>query len=271
VTRVATPVVALLVGLALAAPTRAQDAPTELWSEYPLVPKVEQAAPSPVAPFLPPPVAPPSDEGSPVADDSSGLKYWLPLMAVAAILLLLGTRPVRQASPTGGHVLGVRVGALRGRARQLRTRPKRRPPARSADRTRTARRPVQYAPTAEPVDEVVVEVESPSPRAEERDDAPEPVPYITRRSGLVRSRYLVVTDDSGRALRRSRAFWRIGGAGAQLRRAEAAWDNLANDLRADGWELDTVGRSEYYVPLRRAIVSTLEPYTQARSADSGDA
>jgi hypothetical protein len=268
VTRLTTAAVAVVVSLAFVAPATAQNAPTELWSEYPLTPKVEQAARpalSPVGPFLPP-----RDEGSPVADDSSGLKYWLPLMAVAAIVLLLGTRPVRQVSPTGGRALGARVGALRGRARQLRTRPTRRPPARSAGRTRTARRPVQYAPTAEPADEVVVEVEAPSPRAEERHDAPEPEPYITRRSGLVRSRYVVVTDDSGRALRRSRAFWRIGGAGAQQRRAEAAWDNLANDLRADGWELDTVGRSEYYVPLRRAIVATLEPYT-AGPADSGGA
>ena len=49
----------------------------------------------------------------------------------------------------------------------------------------------------------------------------------------------------------------------QQRKAEAAWDDLANDLRGEGWELDTAGRYEYYVPLRRAIVSTLEPYTQA--------
>jgi hypothetical protein len=261
-TRVATPFVALLVGLTLAVPARAQDAPTELWSQYPLVPKVEQAAPSPAGPFLPP-----SGEGSPVADDSSGSQYWLPLLAVAAIALLLGTRLVRQVSPTGGHVLGERVGALRGRARQLRTRPTRRPPTRSADRTRTARRPVQYAPAAEAASEVVVEPPS-SLRVEERDDAPEPVPYITRRSGLVRSRYVVVTNDARRALRRSRAFWRIGGVDRQRRRAEAAWHDLANDLRADGWELDAEGRYEYYVPLRRAIVSTLEPYTQAVRTDS---
>jgi hypothetical protein len=262
--RVATPLAALLVGLTLALPARAQDAPTELWSEYPLVPKVEQAAPSPVGPLLPP-----RDEGSPAADDSSGLKYWLPLMAVAAIVLLLGTRLVRQVSPTGGHVLGERVGALRGRARRLRTRPTRRPPTRSADGTRTPRRPVQYAPAAEPASVVEVEVEAPSSlSAEERNDAPERAPYITRRSGLVRSRYVVVTNDARRALRRSRAFWRIGGVDRQRRRAEAAWHDLANDLRADGWELDAEGRYEYYVPLRRAIVSTLEPYTQAVRTDS---
>jgi hypothetical protein len=259
--RVATPLAALLVGLTLAVPARAQDAPTELWSEYPLVPKVEQAAPSPVGPLLPP-----RDEGSPAADDSSSSRYWLPLLAVAAIALLLGTRLVRQVSPTGGRVLGARVGALRGRARQLRTRPTRRPPPRSTDRTRTERRPVQYAPTADRADEVV-EVETTSSDMDERD-APEPVPYITRRSGFLRSRYVVVTDNAGPALRRSTAFWRIGGADRQRRRAEAAWHGLANDLRADGWELDAEGRYEYYVPLRRAIVSTLQPYTQAVRTDS---
>ena len=165
-------------------------------------------------------------------------------------------------------MLGERVGVLGGRARQLRTRPTRRPPTRPADGTRTARRPAQYAPAASPAYEVV-EVEAPSSlRVGERDDAPEPVPYITRRSGLVRSRYVVVTNDARRALRRSRAFWRIGGVDRQRRRAEAAWHDLANDLRADGWELDAEGRYEYYVPLRRAIVSTLEPYTQAVRTDS---
>ena len=264
--RFATPLAALLVALTLAVPARAQDAPTELWSEYPLVPKVEQAAPSPVGPLLPP-----RDEDSPVADDSSGSNHLLLLLAVAAIALLLGTRLVRQGTPTGGHVLGQRVGALRGRARQLRTRPTRRQPTRSADRTRTAPRPVQYAPTAEPADEIVVGVEAPaSPRAEERE-APEPEPYITRRSGLLRSRYVVLTDDTGPALRRSRAIWRFGGAERQLRSAERAWHDLANDLRADGWELDAADRYEYYVPLRRAIVSTLEPYTQTGPPESPEA
>jgi hypothetical protein len=101
----------------------------------------------------------------------------------------------------------------------------------------------------------------------------EAVPYVTRRSGLIRSRYVVMVEEEGRAhaLRRSRPFWVIGHAAAQLRSAEAAWDNLANDLRADGWEVDTAGRYEYYVPLRRAIVTTLEPYIRGEPADSGEA
>ena len=256
-TRLAIPAVVLLLGLAVAGPVRAQngDLPTELWSEYPLEPKVEQVAPSPVGPFLPP-----GGGESPLTDQSSYSSYWLPLLAVVAIALLVATRFARPLAATGAHVLDGRVGALRGRTRRLRTRPtgraRSRSPTRSPGRTRSSRLPVQYAPTSVAPDEV---------------EAPQPVPYITRRSGLVRSRYLVVTDDSGRALRRSRAFWRIGGAVAQRRRAEAAWDDLANDLRADGWELDTAGRYEYYVPLRRALVSTLEPYSEASPSDSPDA
>jgi hypothetical protein len=116
------------------------------------------------------------------------------------------------------------------------------------------------------------EVEVDAPRPLHADGQEERAPFITRRSGLLRSRYVVVADHSGgRTLRRSRAFWRIGDAAVQQRKAEAAWDDLANDLRADGWELDTAGRFEYYVPLRRAIVTTLEPYTRAERADSGEA
>ena len=116
------------------------------------------------------------------------------------------------------------------------------------------------------------EIEVEAPRSLRADEREERAPFITRRSGLLRSRYVVVADHSGgRTLRRSRAFWRIGGAAVQQRKAEAAWDDLANDLRADGWEVDTAGRFEYYVPLRRAIVTTLEPYTRAEPADSGEA
>ena len=264
-TRLMTPVFAVVVGLAFATPARAQDAPTELWSEYPLTPKVEQAAPSPVGPFLPPGGG---DVESPVTDGSSGTGYWLPLLAVVAIALLVAARFARPLAATGTHVVGRRVAALRGRT-QLRPRPSRRS-SRSAGRTRlSGRLPVQYAPTTMPA----AEVETEAPRSLPADDqeAPGGVPFITRRSGLVRSRYVVVADESGRTLRRSRAFWRIGGAAAQQRRAEAAWDDLANGLRADGWELDTAGRYEYYVPLRRAIVATLEPYTQAGPADSDEA
>jgi hypothetical protein len=73
-----------------------------------------------------------------------------------------------------------------------------------------------------------------------------------------------MVEEEGRIheLRRSRAFWQVGREAWQRRIAEDAWDGLANDLRAEGWEVDTTGRYEYFVPLRRAIVSTLEPYTR---------
>jgi hypothetical protein len=264
VTRLTTPVVAVVVGLAFAAPARAQDGPTKLWSEYPLVPKVEQAAPSPVGPFLPP-----SGVESPVKDGSSGTGYWLPLLALVAVALLVAARFARPLAATGTDVVGRRVAAFRGRT-QLRPRPTRRARSRSAGRTRSRSgpSPTQYAPTMVPTAEVEIEA-SRSLRADERE---EHAPFITRRSGVVRSRYVVVADHpAGRTLQRSRAFWQIGGAAAQQRRAEAAWDDLANDLRADGWELDMAGRHEYYVPLRRAIVTTLEPYIQGKPADSGEA
>jgi hypothetical protein len=266
VTRFATPAVVLLVGLMLAAPAGAQNAdpPTELWSEYPLVPKVGQAVPSPVGPFRPP-----GGVESQLSDDSSGSGYWLPLLAFLAIALLVATRFARPLATTGTDVLGARVAALRGRARDLRPRPTRRPKAPSAGKAGPGRSHVQYAPTSAPPDQIGVLV---PPRSVPMDapGSSEAVPYVTRRSGIVRSRYVVVKRDAKRPLRRSRAFWRLGGADAQRRKAEAAWDDLANDLRADGWELDTAGRFEYYVPLRRALVSTLEPYTQVGPPDSAE-
>jgi hypothetical protein len=73
-----------------------------------------------------------------------------------------------------------------------------------------------------------------------------------------------MVEEEGRTheLRRSRAFWQVGREAWQRRIAEGAWDGLANELRAEGWEVDTTGHYEYFVPLRRAIVSTLEPYTR---------
>ena len=265
-TRSTRSVVTLVAALAIAAPAEAQDAPTKLWSEYPLVPKVEHAAPPSVAPFRPPvgvePAAP---------DEPSGSGYWLPLLGVAAIVLLVAAGLARPLAATGTSVVGRPVAAVRRRA-QLRSRPARRSRSRSRGKTRwgTGASPIQYAPTTA----TAAEVELGAPHALHAEEVAEHVPFITRRSGLVRSRYVVVVDDSGgrrRTLRRSRVFWEIGRAAAQQRRAEAAWDDLANDLRADGWELDTAGRFEYYVPLRRVIVTTLEAYTHVEPPDSGAA
>ena len=181
-----------MVGLAFAAPATAQNAPTELWSEYPLVPKVEQAAPAPVGPFLPP-----GGVESPVTDGSSGTGYWLPLLAVVAIALLVAARFARPLAATGTHVVGRRVSALRGRT-QLRPRPPRRSSRPDRGTRPSGRSPVQYAPTTMPAAEV--ETEAPRSLPADEQDPTGTVPFITRRSGLVRSRYVVVADASGRTL-----------------------------------------------------------------------
>ncbi len=223
------------------------------------MPKVEQAAPSPVGPFLPP-----GGVESPVTDGSSGTGYWLPLLAVVGDRL--ARRGAFRATARGdGH-------ARRRQARHRAPRSNdscgrsRRDDRRVGRREERARGPLGRPSSTHP---------PPSLRPTRSRSSPEArsSPCPTSRGAPASSvrRYVVVTDDAGRPLRRSKAFWRIGGAAAQQRRAEAAWDDLANGLRADGWELDTAGRYEYYVPLRRAIVATLEPYTQARPADSDEA
>jgi hypothetical protein len=200
--------------------------PKKLWSEYPLAaPTTRVADPMPARPLLPPVGA---AAARPAADAQSG---WLLALAVATagvVVLLVATRIVAPIVPT------VRMPS--------------RPRVRPRTRSRRAEPPTQYAPRSA--------LPEPAPR--------EFVPYVTRRSGLVRSRYVVMVEKEGRTheLRRSRAFWQVGREAWQRRIAEDAWDGLANDLRAEGWEVDTTGRYEYFVPLRRAIVSTLEPYTR---------
>jgi hypothetical protein len=203
--------------------------PKKLWSEYPLVPEVQVAVPSQP---LRPPV--PTATDSPTSGGQSGWILALGLVAAAAVLLVAVARP-----------LAASRGSIAGRVPRPRMPSRPRPRAGSRPHHRPA---TQYAPLS-----VLPE---PLPR--------ESVPYVTRRSGLVRSRYVVMVEEDGRAheLRRSRAFWQVGREAWQRRIAEDAWDGLANDLRAEGWEVDTTGRYEYFVPLRRAIVSTLEPYTR---------
>jgi hypothetical protein len=226
--------------------------PKKLWSEFPLEPKGRQAAPAPrpAEPFLPPIAT-----DAPEAGARSTWIIWLAVAAAGAFVLFVAARPL---ATSRGHVGGRRLRALSARTRDLGARardarPSVRMPTRPRRRTgprRPHRRPAatQYAPLS-----VVAE---PAP--------PETVPYVTRRSGLVRARYVVLVDEGGSTseLRRSRAFWQIGPDAWQRRVAENAWDALANDLRAEGWEVDATGRYEYFIPLRRAIVSTLEPYTR---------
>ena len=237
---------------------RAAGTPKKLWSEYPLVPKGRQAAaaPRPAEPFLPPVQA-----ETPVRDGQHGWILWLAVAAAGTFLLLAATS---RLATSRGRVGGRSVqAALSARTRHFRPRAQRagptlRMPSRLRRRagSRAHGRPavVQYAPlSVVPPPSVVAE---PAPR--------ESVPYVTRRSGLLRSRYVVMMEESGRAreVRRSRAFWLLGREAWQSRMAEDAWDELANELRAEGWEVDVTGRYEYFIPLRRAIVSTLEPYTR---------
>jgi hypothetical protein len=230
---------------------RVAGSPKKLWSEFPLEQKGQQTtpAPRPAEPFLPPIATDSSEAGA-----QSDWIVWLAVAGAGALVLLLVARPL---ATSRSHVGGRRLRALSARTRDLGARardarPSLRMPTRPRRRAgpRRRRRVVtQYAPVS-----VVAEPAAP----------PETVPYVTRRSGLVRARYVVLVDEGGSTseLRRSRAFWQIGRGSWQRRMAENAWDALANDLRAEGWEVDLTGRFEYFVPLRRAIISTLEPYTR---------
>jgi hypothetical protein len=244
---------ACILALALAPVGQAErvaDSPKKLWSEYPLEPKGRQAAPEPAEPLLPP-----VEADRPITGDQPNWLLWLAVAAAGVVVLLAAARPLATSRGDVGRrsmrALTARTRRLGEGARRARpvlrmpTRPRRR--ARPRSRTRTAAG-LQYAPVT------LVAEAAPA----------ESVPYVTRRSGLVRARYVVLVDEAGhtRELRRSRAFWQIGRSSWQRHIAEDAWDRLANDLRAEGWEVDATGRYEYFVPLRRAIISTLEPYTR---------
>jgi hypothetical protein len=222
-------VCACVLAVVPAAEAERANPPKKLWSEYPLAPKVHVAVRSQP---LRPPVATTTD--SPPSGGQSGWILAVGLVAAAAVFLVAFGRP-----------LAASRGSIAGRVPRPRLPSRPRPRAGSRPHHGLA---TQYAPLS-------VFPES-APR--------ESVPYVTRRSGLVRSHYVVMVEEDGRTqeLRRSRAFWQVGREAWQRRIAEDAWDGLANDLRAEGWEVDTTGRYEYFVPLRRAIVSTLEPYTR---------
>ncbi len=206
--------------------------PKKLWSEYPLVPKVRVRVAAPSHP-LRPPVATVAD--SPPSGGRSGWILTLALAAGGVVVVLAVARPlVASRGRSAGRVPRPRMPS---RPRRRAGSPHRRPAV------------VQYAPL-----QVGPEPERPS----------ESVPYITRRSGVLRSRYVVMVEEEGRTqeLRRSKPFWQVGREAWQRGWAEDAWDRLSNDLRAEGWEVDASGRYEYFVPLRRALVSSLEPYSR---------
>jgi hypothetical protein len=237
--------VAIALGLATSAAAQEEEMPTELWSEFPLVQEVERASTPSVGPFLPP-----TDSGT--APGSAAAPPWgLWALAAAAgmVALLVATRLARAAP------------AERRRDREAAV--QLRPHPHDLPRPSRARALAQYAP----------------PPSLVLADAPkEPWRSVVRRTGLLRSRYVVLEGQSlgeQEPVAASRSFWNVGGVGMRERVAEDAWDDLMNDLRASGWEPDPTRRSDFYVLLQpvqladaSSIVPTLEAY--GRTTDDSD-
>jgi hypothetical protein len=233
-------VVVVASALVLATPAAAQDGglPTELWSEYPLVQTVERTSQPGVGPFLPP-----TDAGAaPGSDDAPPWGLWALAAAAGAAALLVATRLARPAPASRGG----------DRAAPVQLRPQARP-----RQAATSLPLAQYAP---PPSLVLV-------------DAPEePRRSVVRRTGLLRSRYVVLEGRSpseSDEVAVSKSFWNLGGASVRERLAEDAWDDLMNDLRVSGWEPDPTRRSDFYVLLQPveedapSIVPTIEAYGRA--------
>ena len=207
---------------------------TKLWSEYPLLPEVEATGSPSIGPFLPP-----SDpEVAPASGDSMRWSVWLAAIAAGLIGVFVAVRTVRPAAAFGSRAHERTAGRLR---------------ARPAPRALVSTPLSQYAPPT---------LETPDPEDELRR-------FVIRRTGLVRSRFVVYADEAGGELSvqaSSRSFWHLGGAAWRERLAEDAWDDLMNDLRMSGWEQESARRSDFYVSLRRiedgssAVVPTIEAY-----------
>ncbi len=232
---------AIVVVLVLATPGFAQqpDQPTKLWSEYPLVPEVEPNEPQSIGPLLPP-----SDSETAAVSGDSRWGVWLAVAALGLIALFVAARSVRAPA------------VARPRARE--PRPIRlRPSPRSAPHVPAGTPLSQYAPRS---------VETPA------NTEDEPRRFVIRRTGLVRSRFVVLADelDGGPSeVASSRSFWRFGRAASRERVAEDTWDDLMNGLRLSGWEQESARRSDYYVRLRRvgtvssSVLPTIDAYTHA--------
>jgi hypothetical protein len=258
---------AVLSSLLLAAPAGAQtsEMPTELWSQYPLVQKVERPQPKPkptqssaIGPLLPPS----GPEATPSAGESTRWSVWLAALALGSIVLLVAARTVPPLATSGirvvgGHARRLRPPALprprpRSRARTPKTKPMHLRERPAPPETASGRR--QYAPAlALPEHDV------------ERDSRR----YIVRRSGFLRSCFVVVEDEPGGHVKRvasSRSFWRVGGAPQREHAADDVWSDFVNDLRVAGWE-PSAPQSSFWVPLRRlengpsAILPTIEAHT----------
>ena len=240
--------VALL--LAATASAQSEEPPTELWSEYPLVQKVERNGSASVGPFLPP--VDPGAGAEPVA--GGGTTQWAVLLVAVALgllAILAVTRVTLSTAPS----------ARRGRppyAVQSPSVPRR------TWRSPTSRPLAQYAPADSSVPDVM--------------GGDEPRWSVVRRTGILRSRFVVVADAMAgdfEAVASSRSFWNVGRDTSRARAAEDAWDELMNNLRAAGWEPDPARRSDYYALLRpiapeqSSIVPTIEAY-HLRSDSPGD-
>jgi hypothetical protein len=228
--------------LAVPAAAQTEEMPTELWSEFPLMQEVERTSTPSIGPFLPP-----TDSGTdPVSGDAPPWGMWALVTAAGLFALLVATRLARRPAP-----------AAPGReAVQLRPHPHDLP------RPSSSTAPAQYAP-------------SPSLVLADASDAP--WRSVVRRTGLLRSRYVVLEGESPgeqETIATSKSFWNVGGAELRERTAEDAWDDLVNDLRASGWQPDPRRRSDFYVLLQpvepepSSIVPTLEPY--GRAGDDSD-
>jgi hypothetical protein len=214
-----------------------EEMPTELWSAFPLVQEVERTSTPRVAPFLPP-----TDSGTaPAADDAPPWGMWTLAAAAGVAMLLVATRLLRPAP---------------ARRRRREAPVELRPRPRHLPRPVETRRPLaQYAP---------------SPTLVLAGAPEEPSRSVVRRTGLLRSRYVVLEGRSPgeqETVASSRSFWNVGGGELRERVAEDAWDDLMNDLRAEGWEPDPTRRSDFYVLLNPvppeglpSIVSTLDAY-----------
>lgn len=214
----------LLTGiLALLAPVLAEavaaqekDPPIELWAEYPLFQEPERSSTPSIGSFLPP-----TQPESPSAGDRVDRRLWGLLVAFGIGAALVAIRVVRAATaPSVAESYPLR--------------------APSEPHVHAPGPLAQYAPTraAQPADGLVAE----PPRS------------IVLRSGLLRARYVVVADEWAgelQAVGGSRSFWRIGPAEFRERLADEAWDELVNTLRLEGWEPNSLRRSEYYVLLQR--------------------
>jgi hypothetical protein len=173
-----------------------------------------------------------------------------------------GTDPGSGDAPPWGMwalVAAAGMAALLVATRLVRTAPAVRPHPQHLPRASSPRALAQYAPSTSLV----------------LADAPaEPWRSVVRRTGLLRSRYVVLEGQSAgeqEAVTASRSFWNVGGPEMRERVAEDAWDDLMNDLRASGWEPEPTRRSDFYVllqPVAPWIVPTLEVY--GRSADDSD-